>query len=235
MNDQNILVAYYVSDIEYTNLEISEKLSLYIPEYMIPKFFIFLESLPTTKNGKLDKSQLEKIPLYDVNDNSLIIAPSIQLEHKIYNVWKEILGIKYFSMKDDFFRVGGDSILSIQVSSKLRKIGYNCSVRDIFKYRTIKSLASFLEQNSFHQEYLAEQDVLSGEFDLLPIQKWFFDQNFDYSEHWNQAFMIKTDLLDIQRLELAIEKLNSHHDVLRILFQKINKDKYIKHKVKTIN
>lgn len=43
MNDQNILVAYYVSDIEYTNLEISEKLSLYIPEYMIPKFLFFLK------------------------------------------------------------------------------------------------------------------------------------------------------------------------------------------------
>ncbi|MBY7733425.1 non-ribosomal peptide synthetase [Francisella philomiragia] len=219
-SDQNILVAYYVSDIEYTNLEISEKLSLHIPEYMIPKFFIFLESLPTTKNGKLDKSRLEKISLYDVNNNSSIIAPSTQLEHKMYNVWKEILGIKHFSIKDDFFRVGGDSILSIQVSSKLRKLGYNCSVRDIFKYRTIKSLASFLEQNSFHQEYLTEQGILSGEFDLLPIQEWFFDQNFDYSEHWNQAFMIKTDLLDIQRLELAIEKLSSHHDVLRILFLK---------------
>ncbi|MBK2239053.1 phosphopantetheine-binding protein, partial [Francisella philomiragia] len=78
---------------------------------------------------------------------------------------------------EDFFRVGGDSILSIQLSTKLRKSGYECSVRDIFDSRNVSKLAKYIESTVNSEiAIIKEEGLLTGEIGLLPIQQWFFDK-----------------------------------------------------------
>lgn len=214
---EKYLVAYYVAERKLPDGDIYNYLAQKLPEYMLPHVFIHLDKLPVTLNGKLDVRNLPNI------DNGVIAAhekamPISMLEQQIYQIWVGILGISTFGIDDDFFKVGGDSILSIQLSSKLRRAGYNLSVKDIFSYRTVRALASYLQVETRVTSILSEEGALSGSFGLLPIQKWFFEQNFVQANHWNQSFFIITEELELARLEESINKLLIHHDSLRLVF-----------------
>ena len=127
---------------------------------------------------------------------------------------------------DDFFKLGGDSIVSIQLVSRLRqRIGINVSVKDIFTYRSIERLydnviSKGLINNT--EELKAEQGTLSGEVSLLPIQEWFFENKFSKPNHWNQSFIIRTPALDLDKLQASIAKLINHHDSFRLRYKRAN-------------
>jgi acyl carrier protein len=107
---------------------------------MVPSILIHLDKLPITINGKLDTKAL---PDRDINVETNYIEPRNELEIKIQKIFSNILGIEKnkISIKDDFFMLGGDSIVSIQLVSKIREIlGYTISIKDIFKYKTIELL-----------------------------------------------------------------------------------------------
>lgn len=223
MGISKFLIAFYVLDEteNSTNLDqtaISEKLKQYLPDYMLPGSFMKLNSFPLTRNGKLDKSALLEIGLDDFSVN--YIAPTNEIEAKICSIWQEILGIERIGISDDFFKIGGDSILSIQFSSRIRQIGYRCQVKDIFEYKTISKLGEYLMKNNLDVTIQSEQGVLKGELDLLPVQKWFFMQVNNHSiiepNYFNHSFLIKVPQLDIHKLEKSIEELMFYHDALKI-------------------
>ncbi|MED7789652.1 non-ribosomal peptide synthetase, partial [Francisella sp. 19X1-34] len=128
-NNNKYLVGYYVSDKEsLTQEEIFNQLSKVLPEYMVPSVLVEIDSMPLTVNGKLDRKALPD-PEF-INEDSYI-APTTELEEKLCNIFAEVLGLDRVGITDDFFRVGGDSIVSIQLSSRLRRNEIDCSVRDI--------------------------------------------------------------------------------------------------------
>lgn len=213
---EKYLQAYYSGPSEYSDEALYQYMAQSLPDYMIPKGFIYLESFPTTVNGKLDSRALALIKPKKADIE--IAKPSSAMEQHIYQVWHDVLGIDNFGIDDDFFKIGGDSILSIQVSSKLRKAGINCSVRDIFMSKTIRQLITTLEDIKSTNEIISEQGNLHGEFELLPIQKWFFDLDLKTPSHWNQAFIIKTEKLNRDLLPGVLEKLIQQHDALRLVF-----------------
>ena len=128
------------------------------------------------------------------------------------------------SIRDDFFRLGGDSIVSIQLVSRLRqRLGLNVSVKDIFSYKSIEKLYDGVlskEQGSNALALRTEQGVLEGEVPLLPIQEWFFESDFVIANHWNQSFLLKTPGLDLGKLRISIVKLIEHHDSFRLKYRK---------------
>ncbi|WP_224732703.1 condensation domain-containing protein, partial [Francisella sp. SYW-9] len=153
------------------------------------------------------------------------VGPSTELEEKLCNIFAEVLGLEKVGITDDFFRIGGDSIVSIQLSSRLRRNEIDCSVRDIFDYRTVSKLSNYLlSKSEVEVTIIKEEGILEGEFGLLPIQEWFFekvnDGSFKAYNHWNQSFLVKAPKLDISKLDSIVESLVSHHDILRVNYVK---------------
>lgn len=191
-----------------------------LPEHFIPDAFVKMNEFPFTINGKLDRKAL---PAPNFIDESNFVEPTTELEIKLAEVWKEVLNLEKIGINDDFFRIGGDSILSIQLSSKLRAHDLHCSMKVIFEHRTIERLARYLNAQSDLQEIKAEQGTLEGTFDLLPVQEWFFDklekQQIPAFNHWNQSFIVKVPELKLDKISSVVEKLIAHHDILRISYK----------------
>lgn len=201
-----------------------------LPEYMMPSTFVHLNAFPLTSNGKIDRKALPA-PTFE---RSLLeqVLPKTPLEQQLVVLWQNVLGLKSIGVHDDFFRIGGDSILSIQLIAKLRQNDIHCQVKDIFTHRTIAALARNLSKAEPFTKTQAEQGALKGAFALLPIQRWFFESmqssKSTHYQHWNQAFIIKVPALEVQQLQEWLTTLMNHHDLLRATF-KAGKQHYHAH------
>ncbi len=220
------LVAYYVAEETIPTADLAAHLAAELPEYMIPTCYVPLAAFPLTTNGKLDRRALPEPSVQ--NDQNPYHPPRTELEEKLCNIWSEVLSVEKIGIEDDFFRTGGDSILSMQLVSKLRNHGLPCTIKAIFDCRTIEKLSVYLEQQREEINIDAEQGLLTGEFTLLPIQEWFFDQKFEHASHWNHAFMVKVPQLQLKKIESILPALTEHHDMLRVSFsastQRYNKE-----------
>ncbi|MBC8947242.1 amino acid adenylation domain-containing protein [Xenorhabdus indica] len=211
-----VLAAYLVSEGNVSDDVLIEHLSGRLPEYMMPACFTRIESVPLTLNGKLDRRALPE-PIWGNRDG--YIAPRNALETQLCTIWQEILGLAQVGIEDNFFRIGGDSIVSIQLVSKLRQAGFTVQVKSIFKAPTVARLAQVLEQDQQTVSVVAEQGKLSGEFGLLPVQQDFFNRQLPQPHHWNQAFMIRLPgTIKHGDIEEALNQLAERHDMLRVHF-----------------
>ena len=136
------LVGYYVKEKgeEVEEEEVYKYLGNKLPEYMVPTVLKRIEEVPLTINGKIDRN---KLPEAELSDKEKYVAPRNEVEKKVVKIWSEVLGIEEekVGIKDDFFRLGGDSIVSIQLVSRIRQnLEINIGIKDIFKYRTIEKL-----------------------------------------------------------------------------------------------
>jgi amino acid adenylation domain-containing protein len=120
-----------------------------LPEYMVPAAFVWLDAFPTTPNGKIDRKAL---PL---PENMRLPSPgqpeklSNTMEETITNIWREALGLERIGLQDNFFDIGGHSLLLGQVRSKIQQaLQLKIEMLDLFKYPTIGTLSKFLEQQS---------------------------------------------------------------------------------------
>ena len=127
-------------DLEIT---LKKQLSSKLPDYMIPQEFIFLDEMPLTSNKKIDLNFLSN--LVKTSENERFELPKTDIEKTICKVWGDLLVNKLISINDNFFQLGGDSIIAIQIVSRLKLQGINFSVKDIFLHQTIKELALFAD------------------------------------------------------------------------------------------
>lgn len=224
-NGNKYLAAYYVAEHKLDEAEILSYLSQELPDYMLPGVLVYLEKLPITANGKLDRKSL---PMPVFTSRAVFELPRSELEKKIHAVFSNVLGLSPDSVgiHDDFFRMGGDSILSIQMVNKLRQyLGLAINVRDIFSYKTIAKLYDNIIDNMLEDkpEILSEEGILTGAVPLLPVQQWFFYQMerglFTKAYHWNQSFLIRTPRLDINILKESIKRLIIYHDAFRFVYK----------------
>lgn len=125
-----------------------------LPAYMVPTAFVPLDKIPLNPNGKVDRKALP-LPEYGRSTTqSPFTAPRTPLETDIAAIWGEVLGIKEVSIDDNFFDLGGESFKAIRV---VRQIGQAVSVMDLFKYPTIRELATYLAQDQPQQTGLLHQ------------------------------------------------------------------------------
>ncbi|MGE7878513.1 amino acid adenylation domain-containing protein [Peribacillus muralis] len=213
---EKALCVYYVSDKPFKVSELKGMLSKQLPNYMIPSYFIEIEKVPLTSNGKIDHKSL---PLPDVNieKESSYVAPRTQIEEELVNVWQAVLGIKRIGILDNFYDLGGDSIKSIQVSARLLQSGYKVAIKDLLQSPTIAQLSSQVEVATS----LADQGEVIGVSPLTPIQSYFFESSF-VNLHFNQAMMLyQKECFDEESLNKVFTKIIHHHDALRTVFSKI--------------
>ncbi|HYD78841.1 MAG TPA: non-ribosomal peptide synthase/polyketide synthase [Paucimonas sp.] len=182
---------------------------------MVPAAFVFLEALPLNPNGKLDRKALPA-PEYG-NQAKRYVAPRSEAEQALVRIWGEVLGIGQVGIHDNFFALGGDSILALQMVSRARQAGLAVTPKDLFQHQTVAMLALVARLDDTH----IEQGPASGEVPLTPIQSWFFRQRQPQPHHWNQAVLLETTQpLDPGHLEAALHALVRQHDSLRLRFER---------------
>ncbi|KIO56928.1 Long-chain-fatty-acid--CoA ligase [Bacillus subtilis] len=216
----NTAIAAYVTpesaDIEALKSALKETL----PDYMIPAFWVTLDELPVTANGKVDRKAL---PEPDIEAGSgEYKAPTTDMEELLAGIWQDVLGMSEVGVTDNFFSLGGDSIKGIQMASRLNQHGWKLEMKDLFQHPTIEELTQYVERAEGKQ---ADQGPVEGEVILTPIQRWFFEKNFTNKHHWNQSVMLHAKKgFDPERVEKTLQALIEHHDALRMVFREENGD-----------
>jgi amino acid adenylation domain-containing protein/non-ribosomal peptide synthase protein (TIGR01720 family) len=213
------LVGYIVPK-EKALLEIAAlraHLQTVLPEHMIPSAFVMLDEIPLTANGKLDRKALPA-PEYRA-DEKAYIAPRTDMERALCEIWQNVLKVEKIGVSDNFFHIGGDSIISIQLVAKAYQRGISISVKDIFNDPTIASLALVAQDQKHLSGIMPEQGSAEGKVPLTPIQYWFFEQSFAEKDHFNQAVLLEVNRkLDLSLLNKALALLVEHHDALRLRY-----------------
>ncbi len=133
------IVVYFVSDKKETISSLQEFLSFRLPKYMIPSSYIQLESIPLTNNGKVDKKKLLAMNTSAVSTGIAYVAPKDEMEIKLTEIWQEILQKEKVGMRDDFFVLGGNSLLVVRlINAYFNEFGVKLSMRDIFAKNLIQ-------------------------------------------------------------------------------------------------
>ena len=137
---QKRLVGYVVAaaDRELDAAALRGQLTASLPDYMVPSAIVVLGSLPLTANGKLDRRAL---PAPDLTPQ-VVRAPRTPQEEVLCGLYAEVLGVERVGIDDNFFALGGDSIMSIQLVSRARKAGLEITPRAVFQHRTVEALAA---------------------------------------------------------------------------------------------
>lgn len=207
------LIAYIVANPAPTAKELRHFGLELLPEYMLPSAFVFLDAIPLTPNGKIDFKSLPKPDTAELA--TTYIAPRTPQEQQLASIWAEVLRLPQVAINSNFFELGGDSILSIQVVAKANQAGLQLTPKHLFEYQTIAQLAAI----ALTTNVTPQTELVTGLVPLTPIQHWFFAQNLPESHHWNQAVLLEVKQhLNIQWLEQVIKQLLNHHDALRLRF-----------------
>ncbi|WP_156497366.1 non-ribosomal peptide synthetase, partial [Paenibacillus jamilae] len=213
---QTQLVAYYVASQELGASELRHELGQKLPSYMVPSYFIWLEQMPLTPNGKIDRKSLPA-PEGSLHSGAEYVAPRTVAERALVAIWQSVLGVQTVGILDNFFDLGGDSIKAIQIVSRAFQAGYKLDMKDLFRYPIVATLAPHMHEASRR----VDQGEVSGKTALLPIQHWFFAQEQVDAHHFNQAVMLHREQgFDESALRQALGKLTAHHDALRMVFSK---------------
>lgn len=140
---EKVLIAYLVAkapaqpDAAELRLFLKSKL----PDYMVPTAFVVLESLPLTPNGKIDRRKLPAPEQVESGRSNTYVPPSTPVEEVLVGIWEELLHVKRVGVRDNFFEVGGTSLLSIRVIDRLNKAGLKVAPGQFFQHQTIAELA----------------------------------------------------------------------------------------------
>ena len=186
-----------------------------LPEHMVPAVFVTLDALPLTAHGKVDRNALPDPRTVRASAAEPYAAPQTPSEHALAEIWSKVLRLDRIGIHDDFFRSGGDSILSILVVARAAKAGIRFTTRDLFQNPTIAGLASLASSAA----PATSQCAINGAVPLTPIQHWFFEHELPNPHHFNQSVLLEVSAgLSIDILRRAIEQLVAHHDALRLRF-----------------
>lgn len=186
-------------------------LAEFLPAYMIPADFIPVASIPQTANGKVDRRALLALAEERRIQSIELTPPETELQGVLLRVWQEVLNTEAIGIDDNFFSVRGDSILAIQIASRIQNFGYRFNVEDIFQHPSIRRLAEVLEP--LNEEI--DQAEFVGKIAATPVQLWFADKVKTDRHHWNQSIVLNAQHIDLEVASKALAILCKHHDVLR--------------------
>jgi amino acid adenylation domain-containing protein/non-ribosomal peptide synthase protein (TIGR01720 family) len=215
-DDQGVsyLCAYVVCEEIWSAASLRKYLADTLPEYMIPSYFVQLDKMPLTVNGKIDHKSLPE-PGSRMFTGEEYIAPRNPIERIMTEIWQEVLNLGKLGVYDNFFSLGGDSIKAIQVASKFNNLGFTISVKDILTYQNISQLCIHADPNSGEIHY--DQGVIEGRKDFTPIESWFFNLPLKNPHYFHQSVLLDAHKeLNLEDLQKAFEMLVEHHDGLRL-------------------
>ena len=213
------LVGYYTARHEIAEEELRAFLAESLLPESIPSFLVHLRRLPLNLNGKLDLSVLPSLAAARERTRPGFVAPRSEAERVMAQIWSAVLGIQQIGVRDNFFQLGGDSIVGIRVIGRANQAGFALAPRQIFQHQTVAELVAAAGTVRLAA---AEQGAVTGALPLTPIQLEFFAAAEPHPEHYNQAL-----LLGVRRRlgaappalwRQATGRLLAHHDALRLRF-----------------
>ncbi|MCZ7476254.1 non-ribosomal peptide synthetase [Micromonospora sp. WMMC273] len=183
-----------------------------LPEYMVPSVVTVLDQLPLTSGGKVDRAALPD-PVEPVDTDK--VTPRTDIERLLAGIWSRVLGVSEIGIHDNFFALGGDSLLSIRTVGEARAEGLDVTPALLFSHQTVAELAAAAATRPMNA-VSAEQAEVSGPAPLTPIEHWFTAQDLHH-DHYNQAVRVAyPDRANVPALREAIRTLLRHHDGLRV-------------------
>ncbi|VXD10550.1 Non-ribosomal peptide synthase, involved in Hassallidin biosynthesis [Planktothrix serta PCC 8927] len=212
------LVAYIVTNRQMTAEQLRTTLKEQLPDYMLPQAFMFLDTMPLTAQGKIDRQALPIPDWHQSAARQSFLPPQTEAEKVICAVWTKVLEVDGIGVEDNFFDLGGDSILALKVVAEIRRQGWLLTPKEIFQEQTVKRLGVVVER--VHSLTIPARTA-EGSVLLTPIQKWFFSLNVANPHHWNQALLFEVhQSLEPTTIATAIQTVAAHHDTFRLRFAK---------------
>ena len=218
------LVAYVVG--EGDDAVLRDYLRDRLPDYMVPSAFVFLPALPLTSNGKLDRSAL---PAPTLSSPIEYVGARTPVEETVMQIWTELLGVDRISVDDNFFDLGGHSLMATRVISRVRQsLGVELPVRVLFESPTIAKLAQRINI-ARRKESVAAPDLApaaDGERPLSFSQEglWFVHELLPSSAAYNMPLVLRLDgPLDAERLRCCLNQVVGRHESLRTRFETVDR------------
>jgi len=226
---QKYLCAYIVWREAFDLSELNGYLARNLPDFMIPAYFIKVDKIPVTPNGKLDRKTL---PVPEVTVREDYSAPRNDTEEKLINIWSEVLTIdkEILGIDDSFFELGGHSLKATIMTSMIHKeLNVKVPLADIFRYQTVRKLSDYIK-SAQKARYVSLKPVEKKEFySMSSAQKrmYVMQQMNRESIHINSTFAFQLEgPLERQRLDYAFHKLIERHEILRTAFY-LKEEEYI--------
>ncbi|GAA0894239.1 hypothetical protein GCM10009122_39190 [Fulvivirga kasyanovii] len=220
--EEAFLAAYLTATGEIDTAQLQEFLGKYLPDYMIPAYFVKLDKFPLKPNGKVNPDALPDPEQNNLGSGEDYVEPVSEVEKKLVTIWQEILGREKIGIRDNFFKIGGHSLKAIQVISRIYKeINTKMELGNIFSHPTIEELARAIEGT---QEHTFEAIPLVGSqeyYELSHAQKriWVLDQFEENQIAYNiPGAYILEGKLDVKAFEKAFDTLVERHESLRTVF-----------------
>ncbi|WP_374309427.1 amino acid adenylation domain-containing protein [Methylocella sp.] len=207
------LVAYVVAPAaEASAIEAQARAML--PAHMVPAAFVKLERMPVTANGKLDRARL---PAPEAVAAKAPENPAGEIERVLAGVWGDVLRRQDFSPDDNFFALGGDSILTLQVVARAKRAGVRITPKQLFETQTVRALARLATPAAPQAPTPGPKPTV--EIPLTPAAAEFFARPVGARSHWNQSvLLVPSSPLKPEALTQALAALAATHDALRLRF-----------------
>ena len=210
------LAGYVVSNpgAQLIPAELRERLAQSLPDYMVPSALMVLDALPVTSSGKLDRKAL---PIPEFSSAAVRKPPRTHEEKILCALLTEILGIPEIGLGDNFFNLGGDSILSIQLVSRMRRAGLVITSRDVFQQQTVEALAAVARP--LNQYVLTARDAGIGSLPFTPIMHRLMERGGSI-QRFSQSMLLRVPGgLNEAALTGALQAVLDHHDILRLQWE----------------
>ena len=212
--DGKQLVAYIVLDKGSALDEpaLRSRLSELLPDYMVPSAYVALSTLPLTANGKLDRKALPSPERRSAGYR----APRTKAEEILRGIFREILRLEEVGVADNFFRLGGDSIVAIQLVSRARRAGLQLTPRDVFQQQTVEALAAVAQIAEDRVEASRDNQEAAGEFQSTPIMRWMGERGGPLNRFSQSMTLQVPEGMTEPRMLAALQALIDTHDALRL-------------------
>ncbi|MEL6865598.1 MAG: amino acid adenylation domain-containing protein, partial [Bacteroidota bacterium] len=221
---ENQLTAYLVADEAWDKQGLESDLKAHLPAYMIPSFWIPLNQFPTTPSGKIDLKALPK-PDYQLLPNKQYQAPRTKWELALAKIWQDLMKVERIGLADDFFDLGGHSLIAMRVLAMVRKqLKVDISLQAIFEFPKLADLSAHIEQlsgNGLDIPALApRQRPPYIPLSFAQERIWYVDQlEGSLSYHIPSILQLKGEL-DVQALQAAFTAIMQRHEILRTVYLK---------------
>ncbi|MCB9797022.1 MAG: amino acid adenylation domain-containing protein [Alphaproteobacteria bacterium] len=211
------LVAYVVGEGSLEIPALRASLQSRLPEWMVPSAFVVLEALPLSPNGKVDRRALPEPTFEGAREER--VAPRTEAESRLAALWSGVLGVAQVSVTDDFFALGGHSLLLTQLASRVRaELGVEVPLRALFEARTLEAQALCVQSAQASElaplVAVARDQRLPQSF--AQARLWFLEQLNPGTAEYNvpMGFALRGPV-DVDALRAAIQEIVSRHEVLR--------------------
>jgi amino acid adenylation domain-containing protein/non-ribosomal peptide synthase protein (TIGR01720 family) len=184
-----------------------------LPGWMVPATIRFIDRLPTLSNGKVDRNALrDQGEATPAAAEAVPQVPQTREEETLARVWAEVLGCERVGVNENFFALGGDSLLAIQVVQRARQAGFKVSARGLFRHPTIAELLASVSDD----QPIATDEQVPADAPVTPVQRWFLERRLPAANHYNQAILLEAEALDAQLLAGALDAVVGRHGALRL-------------------